>query len=34
MGHASAIALGALEVCNNRRIILLDGDGIACIWEF
>ena len=27
MGHASAIALGALEVCNNRRIILLDGDG-------
>ena len=27
MGHASAIALGALEVCNNKKIILLDGDG-------
>ena len=33
-GHAM-IALGALEVCNNRRIILLDGDGaLLCIWEF
>ncbi len=27
MGHASAIALGILNSCVGKRIILLDGDG-------
>ena len=27
MGHASAIALGILNSCLNKRIVLLDGDG-------
>ena len=27
MGHASAIALGVLKGCENKKIFLLDGDG-------